>query len=171
MAILHYMGAGLGTSKQSEAIEASIIKFYNIQLRLYFINVDLRLSCNITTVMTSHYLQSPRHCVLQNTPCSTLQPGNSINHHFVWSRSESYCDRVPARRWKTRRETFEALRLYCSNNLSNIPLTFMLGFYVSLVVDRWWKQYQLLPWPDSFGIMVTGSGGQHRGTDRALFQT
>ena len=42
MAILHYMGAGLGTSKQSEAIEASIIKFYNIQLRLYFINVDLR---------------------------------------------------------------------------------------------------------------------------------
>ena len=42
MAILHYMGAGLGTFKQSEAIEASIIKFYNIQLRLYFINVDLR---------------------------------------------------------------------------------------------------------------------------------
>ena len=42
MAILHYMGAGLGTFKQSEAIEASIIKFYNIQLRFYFINVDLR---------------------------------------------------------------------------------------------------------------------------------
>ena len=64
-------------------------------------------------------------------------------------------------RWKTRRETFEALRLYCSNNLSNIPLTFMLGFYVSLVVDRWWKQYKLLPWPDSFAIMVTGNiGGQ-----------
>ena len=63
---------------------------------------------------------------------------------------------MPARRWKTRRETFEALRLYCSNNLSNIPLTFMLGFYVSLVVDRWWRQYKLLPWPDSFAIMVTG---------------
>ena len=59
-------------------------------------------------------------------------------------------------RWKTRRETFEALRLYCSKNLSNIPLTFMLGFYVSLVVNRWWKQYKLLPWPDSFSIMVTG---------------
>ena len=48
------------------------------------------------------------------------------------------------------------MQLYCSNNLSNIPLTFMLGFYVSLVVDRWWKQYKLLPWPDSFAIMVTG---------------
>ena len=32
----------------------------------------------------------------------------------------------------------------------------MLGFYVSLVVDRWWRQYKLLPWPDSFAIMVTG---------------
>ena len=42
MAILYYMGTGLGTFKQSEAIEASIIKFYNIQLRFYFINVDLR---------------------------------------------------------------------------------------------------------------------------------
>lgn len=40
--------------------------------------------------------------------------------------------------------------------MSNIPLTFMLGFYVSLVVNRWWKQYKLLPWPDSFSIMVTG---------------
>jgi len=32
----------------------------------------------------------------------------------------------------------------------------MLGFYVSLVVNRWWSQYKLLPWPDSFSIMVTG---------------
>ena len=46
----------------------------------------------------------------------------------------------------------------------------MLGFYVSLVVDRWWKQYQLLPWPDSFGIMVTGSGGQHRGQIELYFR-
>ena len=24
------------------------------------------------------------------------------------------------------------------------------------IVSRWWKQYVLLPWPDSFGMMVTG---------------
>ena len=51
-------------------------------------------------------------------------------------------------RWKTRGETFEALWLYCSKNLSNIRLTFMLDFYVSLVVNRWWKQYKILPWPN-----------------------
>ena len=54
---------------------------------------------------------------------------------------------------------FESLRLYCSLNLSNVPLTFMLGFYVSLIVKRWWTQYNLLPWPDSFSILMTGRWG------------
>ena len=52
---------------------------------------------------------------------------------------------------------FESLRLYCSLNLSNVPLTFLLGFYVSLIVKRWWTQYNLLPWPDSFSILMTGA--------------
>jgi len=26
----------------------------------------------------------------------------------------------------------------------------------SLIVDRWWKQYQLLPWPDSFAMLLVG---------------
>jgi len=70
--------------------------------------------------------------------------------------SEGCDEKLPScNRWKSRREIFESLRLYCSQNLSNVPLTFMLGFYVSLVVNRWWKQYQLLPWPDSFSILVT----------------
>ena len=30
-----------------------------------------------------------------------------------------------------------------------MPLTFLLGFYVSLVVNRWWNQYTSLPWPDT----------------------
>ena len=59
-------------------------------------------------------------------------------------------------RWKYRRELFESLRLYCNENLKSVPLTFLLGFYVSLIVSRWWKQYTLLPWPDSFGLLVTG---------------
>ena len=33
---------------------------------------------------------------------------------------------------------------------------FVLGFYVSLVVQRWWEQYMLLPWPDSFALKVVG---------------
>ena len=33
-------------------------------------------------------------------------------------------------------------------------MTFVLGFYVSLIVTRWWDQYNLLPWPDSLAIYI-----------------
>ena len=35
-----------------------------------------------------------------------------------------------------------------------IHLTFLLGFYVSLVVKRWWEQYVKLPWPDEVAIQL-----------------
>jgi hypothetical protein len=31
-----------------------------------------------------------------------------------------------------------------------IPLSFVLGFYVSMIVSRWWKQFQNFPWPDRY---------------------
>ena len=53
----------------------------------------------------------------------------------------SMCEQTlpSCQRWKVHRETFEALQLYCSDNLKSVPLTFLLGFYVSLIVSRWWK--------------------------------
>ena len=75
---------------------------------------------------------------------------------------ESNCRKVSQKRsrfvglslfkWKESRETFESLRTYCHEQLSSIPLTFVLGFYVSLIVTRWWRQYSLLPWPDSMAM-------------------
>ena len=49
---------------------------------------------------------------------------------------KSECDMTlpSCQRWKSYRELFEALRLYCHENLKTVPLTFMLGFYVSLIV-------------------------------------
>ena len=35
-------------------------------------------------------------------------------------------------------------------------MTFVLGFYVTLIVGRWWDQYKMLPWPDSLAIFVVG---------------
>ena len=37
-----------------------------------------------------------------------------------------------------------------------LPLTFLLGFYVSLVVKRWWEQYNKLPWPDNIASYLRG---------------
>ena len=54
------------------------------------------------------------------------------------------------------RHIFESLKAYCSIQMSSIPMTFVLGFYVSLIVKRWWDQYNLLPWPDSLALYISG---------------
>ncbi|KAL3886868.1 hypothetical protein ACJMK2_026829 [Sinanodonta woodiana] len=43
---------------------------------------------------------------------------------------------------------FEKIAKYCNQHTSFIPVSFVLGFYVSLVVNRWWQQFLNVPWPD-----------------------
>uniref|UniRef100_A0A3B4AT15 Bestrophin homolog n=1 Tax=Periophthalmus magnuspinnatus TaxID=409849 RepID=A0A3B4AT15_9GOBI len=43
---------------------------------------------------------------------------------------------------------FEKISMYCDKYAEQIPVTFVLGFYVTLVVNRWWNQFVNLPWPD-----------------------
>ncbi|XP_031245503.1 bestrophin-1 isoform X2 [Mastomys coucha] len=50
---------------------------------------------------------------------------------------------------------FEKLALYCDNYIQLIPVSFVLGFYVTLVVSRWWNQYENLPCPDRLMIQVS----------------
>ncbi|XP_052046240.1 bestrophin-1 [Apodemus sylvaticus] len=50
---------------------------------------------------------------------------------------------------------FEKLALYCDSYIQLIPISFVLGFYVTLVVSRWWNQYENLPWPDRLMIQVS----------------
>ncbi|XP_045642797.1 bestrophin-1 [Ursus americanus] len=51
---------------------------------------------------------------------------------------------------------FEKLSLYCDSYIQLIPISFVLGFYVTLVVTRWWNQYENLPWPDRLMNLVSG---------------
>jgi len=50
---------------------------------------------------------------------------------------------------------FESVAIYCHQHIESIPLTFVLGFYVNIVVTRWWDQYTYIPWPDSLALYVT----------------
>uniref|UniRef100_Q8WMR7 Bestrophin-1 n=1 Tax=Sus scrofa TaxID=9823 RepID=BEST1_PIG len=50
---------------------------------------------------------------------------------------------------------FEKLTLYCDSYIQLIPISFVLGFYVTLVVTRWWNQYENLPWPDRLMNLVS----------------
>ncbi|XP_013981555.2 bestrophin-1 [Salmo salar] len=57
---------------------------------------------------------------------------------------------------------FEKLAIYCDRYAELIPVSFVLGFYVTLVVSRWWGQFESVPWPDRLGALV---GAHIRGTD------
>ncbi|XP_062859519.1 bestrophin-2 [Trichomycterus rosablanca] len=51
---------------------------------------------------------------------------------------------------------FEKLAIYCDQYAQLIPLSFVLGFYVTLVVSRWWGQFECVPWPDRLAALVAG---------------
>uniref|UniRef100_A0A8C0W6K1 Bestrophin n=1 Tax=Castor canadensis TaxID=51338 RepID=A0A8C0W6K1_CASCN len=51
---------------------------------------------------------------------------------------------------------FEKLALYCDSYIQLIPVSFVLGFYVTLVVTRWWNQYENVPWLDRLMSQVSG---------------
>ncbi|XP_049864674.1 bestrophin-4 [Schistocerca gregaria] len=53
--------------------------------------------------------------------------------------------------------TFEKVRNYFAQQSESIPMSFVLGFYVSMIVKRWWEQYRLLPWPDSLALFVSAA--------------
>ncbi|KAJ4439628.1 hypothetical protein ANN_07756 [Periplaneta americana] len=55
------------------------------------------------------------------------------------------------------RKLFEALVQYCESYSDLIPLSFVLGFYVSIVMQRWWNQYVSIPWPDTIAVFVSSN--------------
>ncbi|XP_076276343.1 bestrophin-4 isoform X3 [Lasioglossum baleicum] len=63
------------------------------------------------------------------------------------------------------KKTFEAVVTYCNEYSDLIPLSFVLGFYVSIVMTRWWNQYMMIPWPDSIAVFVSATihGNDERG--------
>ncbi|XP_046390989.1 bestrophin-4-like isoform X2 [Ischnura elegans] len=65
----------------------------------------------------------------------------------------------------SQRSVFRSIAAYCNANIDLIPLSFVLGFYVSIVITRWWDQYMGIPWPDSLAMFVSSlvSGNDERG--------
>jgi hypothetical protein len=52
---------------------------------------------------------------------------------------------------------FEKFAIYCEKYGTLIPVSFVLGFYVSLVIGRWWAQYKIVPWIDTLAMWVNTS--------------
>ena len=52
------------------------------------------------------------------------------------------------------RQLFELICVYAERFSGLIPITFLTGFYVSQVVNRWWDQFMSLPWPDRLALKL-----------------
>lgn len=63
------------------------------------------------------------------------------------------------------KKTFEEIVRYCATYSNLIPLSFVLGFYVTIVMTRWWNQYTSIPWPDPIAVFVSANihGQDERG--------
>ncbi|XP_023806004.1 bestrophin-2 [Oryzias latipes] len=66
--------------------------------------------------------------------------------------------------YEDQKRYFEKLAIYCNHYASLIPMSFVLGFYVTLIVNRWWNQYTSIPLPDR--IMCVLSGGLQGNDER-----
>lgn len=53
--------------------------------------------------------------------------------------------------------TFAHVVNYCHRYGDLIPISFVLGFYVSIVMTRWWNQYITIPFPDPLAVFVSAT--------------
>ena len=69
---------------------------------------------------------------------------------------------------------FESVVRYFDAFLTLIPLSFVLGFYVSFVASRWWQQFLAIPWPDklyhSLALYIPGYDEESRMLRRCLIR-
>jgi len=74
----------------------------------------------------------------------------------------------------TQKRLFESVVKYFDAFLNLIPLSFVLGFYVSYVASRWWQQFLAIPWPDklfhSVACYVEGFDDDARMLRRSLMR-
>ncbi|VDK44001.1 unnamed protein product [Anisakis simplex] len=65
------------------------------------------------------------------------------------------------------RRIFEQVALMFDDYTRLLPLTFLLGFYVSNVVSRWWRQFESLAWPeDMLSVLCTVIPGKDENSQR-----
>lgn len=55
------------------------------------------------------------------------------------------------------KHAFEGLVKTLSNQGDIIPVSFVLGFFVTNVMERWWDQFVNIPWPYAIAVYVSST--------------
>jgi len=89
-----------------------------------------------------------------------LYAGISAGYRLGLSQDESH------------KQNFERMCVYFARGGDYIPLSFILGFYVTQVVNRWWLQFRTIPWSDrlAFALItyLPGNGREARLRKRVI---
>ena len=51
-------------------------------------------------------------------------------------------------------QMFEMICIYAERFGALVPITFLIGFYVTQVVTRYWDQFMSLQWPDGLALKL-----------------
>lgn len=93
--------------------------------------------------------------------CLILNAANAKQRHFVtWTQCFWYRLTVLSHQsflWPFPNRKFFEVQKYFRQTEKGIPMSFLLGFYVTLVVTRWWQQFELLRFPDTFAMLVSAA--------------
>ncbi|CAG0921408.1 unnamed protein product [Notodromas monacha] len=66
---------------------------------------------------------------------------------------------------------FEQVVIYVSKSYTKlIPLSFVLGFYVSIIMTRWWNQVSGVPWPDTVSLYVNSCMTNNKSPRARMFR-
>jgi predicted membrane chloride channel (bestrophin family) len=68
-------------------------------------------------------------------------------------------------------KNFEAFVRYCSEFSNAIPLSFVLGFFVTAVMTRWWSQFEAIPYPASIAVFISSTLHGYDEVGRAMRRT
>lgn len=128
-----------------EHLQISMARFNLLFIHVLYTKYSLSDSINTRTKIVSmsergrdeiqYYL--PSECKQINTANNDMTPMFSIYHAEF--------------------RMFEGISKYCATYSNLIPLSFVLGFYVTIVMTRWWNQYVSIPWPDTFAVFVSAN--------------
>ena len=59
-----------------------------------------------------------------------------------------------ALRTRESKARFEEICQYAQTYRSSLPISFILGFYVTVIYNRWWSQFNAIPRPDAIAANV-----------------
>lgn len=65
----------------------------------------------------------------------------------------------------------KALAKYFKDYSDAVPLSFILGFFVTTVVTRWWNQFSSIPWPYGMAVYVSSNITGYDEVGRAMRRT